>query len=204
MRRNPALAGPARCAAFTLRPLPDPYTTPHRITRRTLLKVGIAGGTALLLTRWLYTATSVPTPPGSGFTALDTSARAIVAAIVPVLLEGALPTGRDDAAARADVVSGVDQAIAGLPPAARKELDDLFSLLAFAPTRCLIAGVWTPWPEASRESVAMFLDAWRDSRFALLRSAYGALHQIVFGAWYGKPQAWPAIGYPGPPSLEIG
>ena len=184
--------------------MPDPSTTPRRITRRTLLKVGIAGGTALLLTRWLYTATSVPTPSGSGFTTLDTSAQGIVAAIVPVLLEGALPTGRDAAAARADVVSGVDQAIAGLPPAARKELDDLFSLLAFAPTRCLIAGVWTPWPEASRESVAMFLDSWRDSRFALLRSAYGALHQIVFGAWYGKPQAWPAIGYPGPPSLEVG
>jgi hypothetical protein len=184
--------------------LPDPSTTPHRITRRTLLKVGIAGGTALLLTRWLYTATSVPTPSGPGFTALDASAQAVVAAIVPVLLEGALPTGRDAAAARADVVIGVDQAIAGLPPAARKELGALFSLLAFAPTRCLIAGIWTPWPEASRESVAAFLDAWHDSRFALLRSAYGALHQTVLGAWYGTAQAWPAIGYPGPPSLEIG
>jgi hypothetical protein len=204
VRRSPALAGSARGAGITLHPLLDPSATPPRITRRTLLKVGIAGGAALLLARWLYTATSVPTPPDSRFTALDASAQSIVAAIVPVLLDGALPTGRDAAAVRADVVSGVDQAIAGLMPAVRKELDDLFSLLAFAPTRCLIAGLWSPWPEASPESVAAFLYAWRDSRFALLRSGYSALHQIVLGAWYGNPQAWPAIGYPGPPSLEIG
>ena len=183
--------------------MPDPTGTPSRITRRTLLKAGIAGGAALLLARWLYTGTTVPTPD-SRFAALDVSGQTIVAAIVPVLLDGALPTGRDAAAARADVLTDVDQVIAGLPPAARKELDDLFSLLAFAPTRCLIAGVWSPWPEASRDSVAAFLEAWRVSRFALLRSAYGALHQIVFGAWYGKTQAWPPIGYPGPPSLEIG
>jgi hypothetical protein len=80
----------------------------------------------------------------------------------------------------------------------------LFALLAFAPTRCLVAGVWSPWPEASAESIAAFLVSWRDSRFALLRSAYEALHQIVYGAWYGNPRSWPAIGYAGPPSLEIG
>ena len=85
-----------------------------------------------------------------------------------------------------------------------EELDQLFALLAFAPTRCLVAGVWSPWPEASRESIAAFLLRWRDSRFALLRSAYDALHQIVLGAWYANPRAWPAIGYTGPPSLEIG
>lgn len=184
--------------------MPDPTAIPPRLTRRTLLKVGAAGGAALLLARWLYTGTSITTPPDARFIALDASAQAIVAAIVPVLLEGALPTGQDAGPARADVVTGVDQAITGLPPAARKELEELFSLLAFAPTRCLIAGIWSPWPEASRESVAAFLDAWRDSRFALLRSAYGALHQLVFGAWYGQPKAWQAIGYPGPPSLEIG
>jgi hypothetical protein len=187
-----------------VRSSPNPVIDSARFTRRTLLKVGLAGGVALVLARWLYTGTSAPVSPDARFVALDAPARSVIVAIVPVLLDGALPRGRDAAAARADVLAGVDQAIAGLPPAVRRELDDLFSLLAFAPTRCLIAGVWSPWPEASRESVAAFLDAWHDSRFALLRSAYGALHQIVFGAWYGKPQAWPAIGYPGPPSLKIG
>jgi hypothetical protein len=117
------------------------------------------------------------------------------------MLEGALPAGDAAMAARAEVVAGVDRAIAGLPPAVRSEVDELFSLLAFAPTRCVVAGVWSPWPEASRDSIAAFLGRWRDSRFALLRSGFAALHQLIMSAWYANPQAWPAIAYPGPPSL---
>lgn len=181
---------------------PQPNST--RISRRTLLKAGLAGGAALLLARWLYTTTSGPSPAVKSGPALEPDARAIIAAIIPVLLDGALPSGADEKPARADVLAAVEQVIAGLPPATRKELDQLFSLLAFAPTRCLVAGVWSPWQQATRESITSFLARWRDSRFALLRSAYGALHQIVLGAWYGNPRSWPAIGYAGPPSLEIG
>jgi hypothetical protein len=181
--------------------MPDSTTSP-RISRRTLLKAGIAGGGALLLARWLYTSTTAPqstaTPPG----ALDASARAIVAAIAPVMLAGALPA--NDPVLLQEVVAGVEQAIAGLPPAVRREIDQLFALLSFAPTRALIAGVWSPWHEASPASIGTFLDRWRNSRLALLRSAYGALHQLLFAAWYGNSNAWPAIGYAGPPSLEVG
>ena len=174
------------------------------ITRRTLLKTGVAGGVALFLARWLYTESSAPTLPDARFVALDARARAIVNAIVPVLLEGALPATPEAGAARAEVIANVDLAIAGLPPEARTQIDQLFALLAFAPSRCLIAGVWSPWPEASFASVTAFLTRWRDSRFALLQSAYGALHQLVMAAWYGSPNAWPAIGYAGPPLLEVG
>jgi hypothetical protein len=95
----------------------------------------------------------------------------------------------------------IEETIAGLAPAARDEVGELCSLLDFAPTRCLVAGVWSPWSRASATSVAAFLERWRESRFVLLRSAYEALHQIVLGAWYAQPRAWPAIGYAGPPSL---
>ncbi len=174
------------------------------MTRRTLLKAGIAGGAALFLARWLYTQSSAPALPDARSFALDARARAIVSAIVPVLLDGTLPAAPEAGAVRAGVVANVDLAIAGLLPEARKQIDQLFALLAFAPSRCLIAGVWSPWPEASAASIAVFLARWRDSRFALLQSAYGALHQLVLAAWYGSPSAWPAIGYPGPPSLEAG
>jgi hypothetical protein len=184
--------------------LANPPPTSLRITRRTLLKAGVAGVAALVLARWLYTTVSAPQRTATGVSALDSDARAILAAIIPVLLDGALPIGPDAAVARDEALAGAGQAIAGLPPSVRSELDRLFALLAFAPTRCLVAGVWSPWPDASRESVAAFLRRWRDSRFALLRSAYEALHQIVLGAWYGNPNAWGAIGYPGPPSLGIG
>jgi hypothetical protein len=186
------------------RPVTETAAPPPRITRRTLLKAGVAGGLTLLAAQWLYTRSSAPTVPDARFVTLDPRARAVVAAIVPVLLEGALPAGDAAAAARDDVVIGVDTAIAGLPAAARTELDQLFSLLAFAPSRCLVAGVWSPWQEASPAAIAAFLARWRDSRFTLLRSAYSALHQLVMAAWYGNARAWPAIGYPGPPSLTSG
>ncbi|HEY1438495.1 MAG TPA: hypothetical protein VGG82_13460 [Casimicrobiaceae bacterium] len=173
-------------------------------TRRTLLKAGIAGGVVLALARWIVASYSPRESPEATGSALDYSSRAIIAAIVPVLLEGALPDPDTSVEARAEVVAGVDRAVAGLPPGSRKELEQLFALLSFAPTRCLVAGVWSSWPDASRESVAAFLVAWRDSRFTLLRSGYGALRQLILAAWYGNTRSWPAIGYPGPPSLEIG
>jgi hypothetical protein len=187
--------------------VPDPSVRQREgnpISRRALLKAGVAGGAALFLARWLYTQSSAPTIPDARSVGLDAHARAIVSAIVPVLLEGTLPAGPGAGLARAEVVANVDLAVAGLPPDARKQIDQLFALLAFAPSRCLVAGVWSPWPEASSASVTAFLTRWRDSRFAMLQSAYGALHQLVVAAWYGSPSAWPAIGYPGPPSLEVG
>ncbi len=186
-------------------PYSSPLTPPNKM-RRTLLKVGVAGGVALVLARWIVTSRD-PAPREAleeHASALDPRSRAIVAAIVPVLLEGALPDGDASVEAGAEVVAGVERAVAGLPPGTRKELEQLFALLSFAPTRCLVAGVWSPWAQASRASIASFLASWRDSRFDLLRSGYGALHQLIFAAWYGNERSWPAIGYGGPPSLEIG
>ncbi len=171
-----------------------------RISRRTFLKAGIAGGAALLLVRWLNPPTALSQ---STRAAVTPAARATLAAIIPVFLDGALPTGAEVSTARAQTLAAIEEAIAGLPPASRDELAELFSLLDFAPTRCVVAGVWSPWSEASTESVAAFLERWRNSRLALLRSAYGALHQLVLAAWYAQPRAWPATGYGGPPALAL-
>ena len=91
--------------------------------------------------------------------------------------------------------------MSGLAPAAQEELAQLFSLLSLPPTRIALAGVTTPWADASPEAIAAFLDRWRTNGWTLLRSAYDALHQLVLAAWYGNPHAWPAIGYPGPPAI---
>ena len=133
---------------------------------------------------------------------LDADAQAILIAIVPVLLAGALPDAADARQqAVAATVRGIDTAIAGLAPSAQDELRQLFALLALPPARLAIARVSAPWNQASEADVRACLDRFRGSSLMLLRSAYAALHQLTFAAWYGNPASWTRIGYPGPPEL---
>ena len=185
--------------------MPFEVAPTSQVSRRHFLMMGIGGTAALVCARWLYSPDESYDPSPRTWEWLDARRRTIVAAIVPAMLAGALPEratdGLQGASARDEVIAGVDRAIAGLPPSVRNEIGDLFALLAFAPARCLLAGVWSPWERASTDEVGDFLLRWRDSRFALLRSAYDALHQILHAAWYGNPRAWQAIGYPGPPQI---
>ncbi len=174
------------------------------LTRRTFLFAGLAGSAALAVSLWLRgprdDASGAASAPRAGELGVD--AADVLGAVVPVFLDGALPPDRAAAqGAIRETVASIGAAIAGLPPAAQHELAQLFSLLGFAPARIVLARVDSPWREASRDEVAAFLERWRTSGFLLFRSAYAALHQLVFAAWYGNPASWPAIGYPGPPRL---
>ena len=172
------------------------------ITRRQFIKAGVIGGAALaavglFYSRGLKEAPVAPVSPGLTF-----ANRPVIAAIVPAILAGALPeSGEARRQAIQQTVEGVGIAIAGLSASAQKELEELFTLLSIAPMRMLLAGVWPRWEEASPAQIAGFLQDWRMSRLELLRSAYAALHDLVLGAWYGNPDTWEAIGYPGPPEM---
>ncbi len=157
------------------------------ITRRQFLKTGLAGGL-------LLGTAGCARPPA------ERRRRAVLAAIVPVMLAGAIGQEQSSAAI-ARTVASVETAIAGLALPTQKEIGQLFDLLSFAPTRILAAGVWADWPQASPEAIGRFLESWRHSRFDLLKSGYAALHNLIFGAWYATPESWPAIGYPGPPEM---
>jgi hypothetical protein len=164
--------------------------------RRSFLKAGALGALVLAAGGGIYRA--VHAPPAQRFV-LDGEARAALGAIVPALLAGALPP--EPAARKAAVettIEGVHAAISNLPLAVQKEVQDLFSLLALAPARRLLTGVSAGWAHADPDQVTAFLQDWRLHRFALLRTAYGALHDLALGAWYAQPASWSAIGYPGP------
>lgn len=170
------------------------------ISRRTFLAAGALGATALVAARWLR---APHAPPGdASLSTLDADAQAILRAVIPVMLDGALPEEVEARrAAIADALRGIDAAVAGLPPSVQEELRQLFALLALPPARLALARVSTPWDQASTMEVRAFLDRFRGSSLMLLRSAYGALHELTFAAWYGNDASWPRIGYPGPPSL---
>lgn len=171
------------------------------ISRRTFIAAGLLGGAALVTARWLRGPHAPPSE--ASLRILDADAQAILGAIVPVLLAGALPADANGKRlAVAEAVRGIDVAVAGLSPTAQEELRQLFALLSLPPTRFALARVSEPWNEASEADVRAFLDRFRTSSLTLLRSAYGALHQLTFAAWYGNPESWPRIGYPGPPDLS--
>lgn len=157
--------------------------------------MGLAGTALLVAARWLDRSVAPPAP-----LALDADRTRVIQALVPAVLADALPA---DAAQRqlaiGEVVAAFDRAVHGLSPAVQGEIGDLLGLLHFAPTRIALAGVSSPWEEASVDDVNAFLAKWRTSRFDLLRAGYQALTQLIQAAWYGNPRSWGAIGYPGPP-----
>lgn len=170
-------------------------------TRRQFLKVGLASGAVLAGAGWL--ALRRGRAPAPGFQWLDGRSATIVTALVPAVLEGALPmAGTARAAAVREVVAAFDRAVSGLSPAVQEEIAQLFSLLGLAAGRFIVAGVRSAWQEATGEEVQAFLRRWRTSRFGLLRAGYQALAQLIQAAWYGNPASWERIGYPGPPALE--
>ncbi|WP_420474208.1 hypothetical protein [Noviherbaspirillum sp. ST9] len=161
-------------------------------SRRSFLKVGLLGALALATAGGLYRITRPAETPGPFI--LNDVARAVLAAIVPAMLKGAVTTPGDIDAA---IKRAVD-AIHGLPLSAQKEVQDLFALLALGPSRRLLAGVPDDWNQAKPADVAAFLHDWRYSRIALFQGAYLGLHDLITGAWYSHESTWAAIGYPGP------
>jgi len=173
------------------------------VTRRELIRTGVAGGTLLALAACARsTAPSAFDDPAYPYRALSPADRELIAAVGAAMLGSALPRGAANRQALVQVVRGVDVAMTGLTPHVVTELHQLFGLLEFAPTRAVAAGIWSAWSLASPRDVVRFLTRWRFSGVALYRSGYQALHQLVMAAWYGNSASWNAIGYPGPPAVS--
>jgi hypothetical protein len=165
-------------------------------TRRSFLKKTALAALVLAAGGGIYRAMHQPV---AGRFVLTGAARSALDAIVPAILAGTLPAdGPARAQAIASTTERVHQTILGLPLATQKEVQDLFGLLALGPARRFLAGVPHQWSEASVPEVSAFLQSWRLHRIGMLQSAYAALHDLVFGAWYSDPATWPSIGYPGP------
>lgn len=165
------------------------------ISRRAFLTTGGLAGVALAIggAGYRYRYLDRPPAPAAAFV-LHGDAGVILAAIIAAMLAGAMPAG----AATGSTVAGVLKAIGGLPLSAQQEIQGLFSLLALAPVRRLLAGVTVDWPDATTAQVSAFLQRWRLHDLSDLRVAYAALHDIILGAWYAEPAHWAALDYPGP------
>ena len=166
-------------------------------TRRSFLRIGVAGAIALAAGGAIYRWSRPATTPNKFV--LEGDAWTVLAAVIPAMLGPVLPADPVARAAAAQATAGrVRDAVRGLPLATQKEVQDLFGLLALGPARRLLAGVAGGWAQADVDQVERFLQGWRTHRFATLQVAYMALHDLIIGAWYAEPSTWAEIGYPGP------
>lgn len=166
--------------------------------RRTLLKLGIGaaavlavagGGIALMR-------------PGVVDGHLSNETLPVLHAVARAVLDGSLPV---DAAAREKALHAhlkrLDDVIAGLPAAVQGELSQLFALLATAPGRIGLAGLTTPWPDATVADLSAALQDMRLSKLALRAQAYHALRDLTNAAYFADPATWTLLGYPGPTAI---
>lgn len=175
-------------------------------SRRQLLKGALWGSLAVAsgVSLWQFSLTeSVEAVEADDYAYrfLTLDERLLLWAIIPAYLHPALK--KDDQESKLIVLHNIDGAISGLPQSTQDELRQLFSLLSFQLGKALVAGIWTRWNQADITALQSFLVSWQESYLALLRSGYLGLHQIILGSYYGEPMSWSAIGYPGPPQLNL-
>ena len=168
-------------------------------SRRRVIFVGVLGvvaaGAAVMLPRL---SGSVSAPAG---TAVISEHADMLRTVAAALLGSALPADVDARTRELSrVVTATGALIANLPPLTRKEIADLFGLLALKPARALL-GYSGDWVGADITAVATFLAGLRDSSIGLKQQAYFALHDLLIGSFYAEPSTWAATGYPGPPKL---
>ncbi|PAU66635.1 twin-arginine translocation pathway signal protein [Pseudomonas sp. PIC25] len=171
------------------------------LSRRHLLKAGLFGS-AFLATAGLTATLSgcSASTPASGYAILRESDLPFLRALIPVMLEGAVPAERMPEAIDGTLQS-LDYSLDRLSPAMLKLTVQLFDVLALPITRGPLTGVWGRWENASAQDVRNFLDRWQNSAIGLLKMGHASLLQLVMMAWYSRPESWAHCGYPGPPTV---
>ena len=110
----------------------------------------------------------------------------------------AAPSDQKDIPSPADVqlVERLDAALAEEDPRETKDLKTLLFLLERgAPILGLRLGFFSAMSDDAR---AAYLAGWESSLLSFKRSAFAALHYLVFLHYYDDPRTWAGIGYPGP------
>ena len=187
-------------------PGPRMISPPIDLTRRNLLKTGLLGSLMLSCLGVVGAAgrlTAAEISTGTGMRFFLPKEIPLLKALVPAVLQGCLEDQTEDAEKLAEsILHEADSVFAALSPAVQAEVHEALFLLRIPPVRILAGGMWPDWDEAGTADVSGLLDSLRQSRLGLLRSLYLLLRSIPAVGWYAQPQAWAAIGYPGPPEIS--
>jgi hypothetical protein len=163
--------------------------------RRTWLKLGVTSAALLAVVGGV----AALIQPGLDKGALTTTGKDIFRAVGRSVLDKTLPEQPGlQSAALDQLLERIDVLMAALPPHAQAEVSQLLSILGSAAGRRGLAGLHTPWQEATVPQLQAALQDMRLSSLAVRQQAYAALHDITAGAYFSEPATWAVLGYPGP------
>lgn len=170
------------------------------ITRRSLIKRGAVGG-VLLASAGAVTLSRKQTrlvEPQSKLQVLTPLSYSVLCAVadrmIPVAEGFVRP--RDIA-----IVEKIDATLSAMHPANAAEFQQALGLLESPFAGLLFDGRPTPFTQLKPADQDRALIAWRDSRLMVRRSAYQAFHSLVLTSYYGSPETYASVGYPGPPEI---
>ena len=142
------------------------------------------------------------------FTAAEYSVFAAVAervlargpADVPPELAGVLRTRPPaPAPAEVDVAGKADVFLAPLDAASAKDLKQLLALFDNALFSAVTGGPPRPFTRMSPDEQDAHVERWATSRMAVRRTGFQALKRLSAAVYYGSPETYASVGYPGPP-----
>lgn len=165
------------------------------MNKRTFLTLGI--GSAIVLAVAGGAVSMIQ--PGLVNRKLSDPAKLVLTRVAQALLAGTLPT--DPAAQQAalhSLMQRADAFIGTLPDPMQAELSQLLSLLPTTAGRWGVAGLSTPWEQATIAETTAALHAMRTSGISLKQQAYLGLHDIVCAPYFSGEESWAVLGYPGP------
>lgn len=169
------------------------------VHRRTFLKTGLVGAVLLAAggSAWLATRRTAPaTDVGGPLRVFSASEAAVLLAVADRLVPVRAGFPRPH---QLQLAARVDGIVAMAHHATQQELRQLVRLFESAVAGLLLDAQPRLFTACSAEAQDRRLHAWAESRLALRRTGYRALKGLVYAAYYGSPETWSAVGYPGPP-----
>lgn len=201
-REAPRAQDPEDAEARALRPAAPETPAEGRlpffsglVSRRRLLKLGLAGGGVLLAGGSGLLAVRGAAPEATGLKVLSDHQYLTLAALARTHLPqgGPFPEGADDF----DLARAFDAFLADEPERNVRDLGLALTLVELGPV--LFDRRLTTFPRLSPEAQLVHWERhWTTSRSLLRRKAATAFRKFLALVFYDQPEVWPRIGYPGP------
>ncbi len=169
-------------------------------SRRRFIQVGIAGAALLAVGGvGLSLQGTVLRAPARPLRALDARSFSVLAALADRVCPGGdgLP-----GASEVQVAERLDDLLFAAAPAMAEEVSQALALLENALAGAIFDQRFTPFTAASPAAQDRVLERWRTSRLSVRRAAFKALVGLCNLTYWGAPETWPSLGYPGPPDFR--